>query len=611
MASIRPATAGKDKSYKEKNVLDLFGEEFGGLALDDEHPDDQLQHSARSTPFDNMVSTDEPSVDDDPFAFLDRVPSSVQPIYTTAPLAGPIPGQEHHEPTTEGKATEEERGNHTTLRATVLRPASPIPGNYRDGTFSPTPSRIRSLSNSSASNTTSPLAASSPLNQSPAQTFRSIKLPTMPDAITAFPASSSPTQPSYQKPAPISQSPTHHKKKKQPRRLSASGILKPKVAGPAVGRQRRDSKVKSMESTAAVSTSGEKDGKQDKGEHDEAEDEKHDKQQEQPQGPYPIVVLCISSDTASTNRALSWVLTDTQGLCGPHFQLCLVTCDKGNKDPSHACALLASYKTKIPSHISCETKMLRDDGRGVGHSIKSFVNELQPKLVVCGTKGFGSMWRKMVGSTSIFLVHHCHCPVLVVKASPADHAKHAGKPLHVSIAVDANVHSQRAVEWFLKFADLPKDANMVILYAVAHAEQKPSGRQFLTNFKPVAQHSIKSWHMQSALVYFKDMSPAESIVKYTEEYGCDLLVVASRDLQMVDRNLAGSMSDAMVHHAKCDVLIWKDPLTRELYKLDSTLPLDFQTPLPDSSRRESFQGVSEEEIHETALEYVMSRRTSL
>eukprot|EP00457_Paulinella_chromatophora_P004032 gb/GEZN01004042.1/.p1 GENE.gb/GEZN01004042.1/~~gb/GEZN01004042.1/.p1 ORF type:complete len:577 (-),score=82.88 gb/GEZN01004042.1/:263-1993(-) len=575
MASLRPAAAGKDKSYKEQNVLDLFGEEFGGLALDDQHPDDQLQHSARSTPFDNMVSTDESSVDEDPFALL----------------------------------AEEERGNHTTLHATVLRPASPIPSNYRDGTPSSTPSRIRSLSNSNGSNTSSPLAASSPLNQSPVQTFRSVKLPTMPDAITAVPASSSPTQPSYQKPASQPQSPAQHKKKKTPRKRSTPSTRKPK-----------ESKVKSTKPTAAVSLAWEEDGKQDKGEHkdkpapaddeEEEEDEKHDQRPQQPQGSLPIVVLCIGSDAASTNRALSWVLTDTQGLCGPHFQLCLITCDKGNKDPSHARALLAAYKAKTPSHIVCETRMLRDDGRGVGHSIKSYVNELQPKLVVCGTKGFGSLWRKVVGSTSIFLVHHCHCPVLVVKASPIDHVKNTGKPLHVAIAVDANVHSQRAVEWFLKFADLPKDANMVILYAVGHAEEKPSGRQFLTNFKPVAQHSVKSWQMKSALVYFKDMTPAESIVKYADEYGCDLLVVASRDLQMVDRNVAGSMSDAMVHRAKCDVLIWKDPLTRELYKLDSTLPLDFETPLPDSSRRESFQGVSEEEIHEAALEYVMSRRTS-
>jgi nucleotide-binding universal stress UspA family protein len=49
--------------------------------------------------------------------------------------------------------------------------------------------------------------------------------------------------------------------------------------------------------------------------------------------------------------------------------------------------------------------------------------------------------------------------------------------------------------------------------------------------------------------------PARTIVEAAEGRGVDLIVLGARDLNVLERLVAGSVSDAVVHRAPCDVLI--------------------------------------------------------
>jgi nucleotide-binding universal stress UspA family protein len=53
------------------------------------------------------------------------------------------------------------------------------------------------------------------------------------------------------------------------------------------------------------------------------------------------------------------------------------------------------------------------------------------------------------------------------------------------------------------------------------------------------------------------------IVEEAERWGADLIVMGSRGLGAWNRLLLGSVSSAVVHHAKCSVEIVRKPQTKE------------------------------------------------
>jgi nucleotide-binding universal stress UspA family protein len=55
-------------------------------------------------------------------------------------------------------------------------------------------------------------------------------------------------------------------------------------------------------------------------------------------------------------------------------------------------------------------------GRGeVRDEIVDYVESSKADLLVLGSRGIGALKRAFLGSTSDYCVHHCHCPVLIIK----------------------------------------------------------------------------------------------------------------------------------------------------------------------------------------------------
>ena len=67
-------------------------------------------------------------------------------------------------------------------------------------------------------------------------------------------------------------------------------------------------------------------------------------------------------------------------------------------------------------------------------------------------------------------------------------------------------------------------------------------------------------HVETALL---EGDPVDRIVEYAEKHPADLLVVGSRGLSEAGRFFLGSVSDGILHHARCSVLVVKTGAPRE------------------------------------------------
>jgi nucleotide-binding universal stress UspA family protein len=183
-------------------------------------------------------------------------------------------------------------------------------------------------------------------------------------------------------------------------------------------------------------------------------------------------------------------------------------------------------------------------------------------LVVLGARGLTPLKRVLLGSVSTSVVRYAHCPVLVVKGQR--HGLRAAV-----LAVDGSADSLRAAQ---VFAALPLDPEVRLrLLAVvepptfAAAPEVPSGippiEQALLDRQAEAEGILRRVEADflgkvAAVERSVVVGPAgEHIVNAANDPGTDLAVVGARGLGAFKRLLLGSVSEHVLHHAECPVLI--------------------------------------------------------
>lgn len=90
--------------------------------------------------------------------------------------------------------------------------------------------------------------------------------------------------------------------------------------------------------------------------------------------------------------------------------------DVYKKAQEDATALVRSYQAQLEKHFDgkmpCEMVVGRGETRD---EIVDFVNSSKADLLVLGSRDLSTLKRTFIGSTSDYCVHHCHCPVMIVK----------------------------------------------------------------------------------------------------------------------------------------------------------------------------------------------------
>ena len=183
-------------------------------------------------------------------------------------------------------------------------------------------------------------------------------------------------------------------------------------------------------------------------------------------------------------------------------------------------------------------------------------------LVVMGSRGVGGLRRALMGSVSSSVVHHAHCPVLVVRGEALTF------PTKILLAVDGSEDARLAANTAL---DLSKmlGSELHVVYVESMPERHTEPARFAMDLPPEVVRSVEK-EAEAKLeklvekvgergevtqAHARAGSPDAEIVALAEELGVGLIVIGSRGLGGIRRALVGSVSDAAVRHAHCPVLV--------------------------------------------------------
>lgn len=194
-------------------------------------------------------------------------------------------------------------------------------------------------------------------------------------------------------------------------------------------------------------------------------------------------------------------------------------------------------------------------------TIAKQAKRLKADLILMGSRGLSDIKGFLLGSTSRQVAAVAPCSLLVVK-----------QPLtrlsHVALAVDDSKPS-RAAARFLRTRILPESATVSILTSAESpvtdlAARYLSESQVASLTQPVMDRATS---LVNALRddFIKDGYPTvphvrmnhviDTIVKHVEAEHDDLLVFGSRELTKTERLHLGSVSETLLRHAPCSVLI--------------------------------------------------------
>ena len=155
--------------------------------------------------------------------------------------------------------------------------------------------------------------------------------------------------------------------------------------------------------------------------------------------------------------------------------------------------------------------------------------------------------------------------------------------MKILIATDGSEFSEAAIETICRMFKDEKNMRIKIVSAYEPPVMAVSAPYALTaGYSPVLEKEFKDQAMQAVVVAERKVgesfpnlknnistgvlcgSPERTIVEESEKWGADLIVVGSHGYGFWERMFIGSVSNAIVHHAPCSVLIVRKQKSRKV-----------------------------------------------
>jgi nucleotide-binding universal stress UspA family protein len=278
----------------------------------------------------------------------------------------------------------------------------------------------------------------------------------------------------------------------------------------------------------------------------------------------PAVVVGVDGSSAS-RTALDWAV-DEAALLGAPLELVhaspmplrgpTVESPYGSVGEDDVLAAAVERAHVIAPHLRVRTSgghgspspMLVDASRGAA-------------LVVVGSRGRGALRSAMLGSTSVDVAAHAHCPVVVVRELPVPHHDRPG----VVVGFDGSELGVAAIAEGFREADA-RSLPLTVVHAwfldyaatsFAVVDGVEPRRQLAEEERVHALEVLAGWGEKYPDVrvnlHVVQAHPVQALVEHSR--GAELVVVGSRGRGGFAGLLLGSVSQGVLHHAHCPVMV--------------------------------------------------------
>lgn len=193
-------------------------------------------------------------------------------------------------------------------------------------------------------------------------------------------------------------------------------------------------------------------------------------------------------------------------------------------------------------------------------TIASYVSNVEAELVVLGSKKSSALRDLTLGSNTLRVVTHAHCPVLLVRSND----ENAERVRPVVLGVDGSEQSDRALGVAFEVAHI-LGAPLVAANYWGLPVQSGLGTGFEgVDWKGVRAHEkhwldayVDTMHQKYPEVDLTTVSTQSSPTRGLRAMSASasMLVVGSRGRGALRGTILGSVSQNLVHHAECSVLI--------------------------------------------------------
>ena len=194
-----------------------------------------------------------------------------------------------------------------------------------------------------------------------------------------------------------------------------------------------------------------------------------------------------------------------------------------------------------------------------GAEIVAQAEEVGAGLVALGSRGLGAMRRALLGSVSDSVVRHAPCPVLVVRGEPL------AFPTKILLATDGSEEAKLAATTSATLAGGTDSELHVVTVGsfvptvFAATEEEPA-RMAREAHRTLDEQVglIEAAGGRVAQTHLTLGGAAEEIVALAEDVGAGLIAMGSRGRGGIRRALMGSVSERVVRHAHCPVLVVRE-----------------------------------------------------